>query len=85
MAGNTNVRFPLFERAVEASVIDSGNALIVAPTATGKSYIGRMILRRAVAHGEGGTHAYLVPYRAISAACFRTIRTNLSCSAFSRS
>jgi hypothetical protein len=59
--------FPLFERACKAGVLDSGDGLIVAPTATGKSYIGRAILRRAVQRGEAGVHAYLVPYRALAA------------------
>jgi len=46
--------------------LESGNGLIVAPTATGKSYIGREILRRALQRAEPGVHAYLVPYRALA-------------------
>lgn len=60
-------RFPLFERAARAGVLDDGNAVIVAPTGTGKSFIGREVIRRAVARGEPGVHAYLVPFRALAA------------------
>jgi replicative superfamily II helicase len=59
--------FPLFEKATKAGVLDSGDGLIVAPTATGKSYIGRAIIRRAIQRGEKGVNAYLVPYRALAA------------------
>ena len=59
--------FPLFDRAARAGVLDDGNALIVAPTGTGKSYIGREVIRRAVERGESGVHAYLVPFRALAA------------------
>jgi len=62
----TSHRFSLFEKARQAGVLESGNALIVAPTATGKSYIGRTILRSAVARREQGVHTYLVPYRALA-------------------
>jgi len=58
--------FPLFEKASKAGVLDSGDGLIVAPTATGKSYIGRAILQRAVQRGEKAVNAYLVPYRALA-------------------
>jgi hypothetical protein len=37
------LRFPLFERAERLGVLDGGSALIVAPTATGKSPIGHML------------------------------------------
>jgi ERCC4-related helicase len=53
--------FPLFDKAKKAAVLETGNALIVAPTATGKSYIGRAILRGAVQRKEGGVNVYLVP------------------------
>ena len=46
--------FPLYERAQRAGVLEAGNAVIVAPTATGKSYIGRAILRGAVGRGMRG-------------------------------
>lgn len=59
--------FPLYERADRMGILDDGNALIVAPTATGKSHIGREVVRRAVARSESGTHAYLVPFRALAA------------------
>src|SRR5690606_23671852 len=59
--------FPLYDRAAPPGVLDDGNALIVAPTGTGMSYIGREIGRRAVTRGEHGVHAYLVPCRALAA------------------
>lgn len=58
--------FPLFEKARRAGVLDTGDGLIVAPTATGKSYIGRAIFRQAVQRREKGVNAYLVPYRALA-------------------
>ena len=54
--------FPLFGKSQEAGIFDTGDALIIAPTATGESYIGRTILRQAVQRREGGVNAYLVPY-----------------------
>lgn len=69
--------FPLFERARERGALDTGDALIVAPTATGKSYIGRAILRQAVARGEPGTHAYLVPYRALASEMYDSFQREL--------
>lgn len=63
--GNGTV-FPLFEKASKAGILDSGDGLIVAPTATGKSHIGRAILQRAVERREKGVNAYLVPYRALA-------------------
>jgi hypothetical protein len=39
--------FPLFERAVEHGVLERQSALIVAPTATGKSFIGCEVIRSA--------------------------------------
>lgn len=59
--------FPLYVKAEKAGALTSGNCLIVAPTATGKSYIGRTILEEAVRRKEPGVHAYLVPYRALAA------------------
>lgn len=61
------LRFPLFERAGAMGVLDGESALIVAPTATGKSHIGREVIRRALQRRELGIHAYLVPYRALAA------------------
>jgi len=58
--------FPLFEKARKSGILESGNGLIVAPTATGKSYIGRTILIHAVKNKEPGVHVYLVPYRALA-------------------
>lgn len=63
----TEVEFPLYRRADTMGVLDGGSALIVAPTATGKSYIGREAIVRALRRGEPGTHAYLVPFRALAA------------------
>ncbi len=66
MAATKVIDFPLFNRAEDAGLLADGNGLIVAPTATGKSYIGRTIIREAVARGESGVHVYLVPYRALA-------------------
>ena len=54
---NDRLRFPLFERAERTGVLDGGSAVIVAPTATGKSYIGREAICRAVRSGDGATNA----------------------------
>ncbi len=59
-------KFPLFNKVNAAGISQSGNAVIVAPTATGKSYIGRFIIRSAVINKEPGVHIYLVPYRALA-------------------
>jgi len=60
--------FPLFERADRTGLLDGGSGLVVAPTATGKSYIGREAIRRALENGaHTGLHAYLVPFRALAA------------------
>lgn len=69
--------FPLFEKARKAGVLESGDALIVAPTATGKSYIGRCILRQAVKRGEKGVHVYLVPYRALASEMYESFCNEL--------
>lgn len=63
---DAELRFPLYERAQEAGVLDGGSALIVAPTGTGKSFIGRQAIVRALQRGTPGTHAYLVPFRALA-------------------
>lgn len=60
--------FPLFERADRAGLLDGGSGLVVAPTATGKSHLGREAVRRALEQGgHSGMHAYLVPFRALAA------------------
>src|SRR5581483_4635068 len=66
MEGGSELTFPLAERAEAAGVLNGGSALIVAPTATGKSHIGREAIRRAVAANGNRTHAYLVPFRALA-------------------
>ncbi|MDD5308622.1 MAG: DEAD/DEAH box helicase [Deltaproteobacteria bacterium] len=58
--------FPLYQRAAERGVLQGRSALIVAPTATGKSYVGREFARAAVQAGLPGTSVYLVPYRALA-------------------
>jgi helicase len=67
--GAPELCFPLFERAKELGLLDGGSGLVVAPTATGKSYIGREAVRQALSRGDlaGRPHAYLVPYRALAA------------------
>jgi replicative superfamily II helicase len=64
------LHFPLFDRARQSGVFDGKSALIIAPTATGKSYIGREAIRRAIERKDAGTHVYLVPYRALADAVF---------------
>ena len=61
--------FPLFERATKLGLLDGASGLLVAPTATGKSYIGREAICRALRRADlrGRPHAYLVPYRALAA------------------
>jgi KaiC/GvpD/RAD55 family RecA-like ATPase len=54
---NGALRFPLFERAERAGVLEGGRAVIVGPTATGKSYMGREAICRAVRSGDGATNA----------------------------
>ncbi|HUB21440.1 MAG TPA: DEAD/DEAH box helicase [Streptosporangiaceae bacterium] len=67
MSANEQV-FPLFNRADQAGLLDGGSGLVVAPTATGKSHIGREAICRTLANGTGtGLHAYLVPFRALAA------------------
>jgi helicase len=58
--------FPLFERAVERGVLEGQSALIVAPTATGKSFIGYEVIRSALERAKPGPHAYLVPFRSLA-------------------
>jgi len=45
------LNFPLYERAEALGVLDGKSALIVAPTATGKSHIGREAICRALVRG----------------------------------
>lgn len=67
MSANEQV-FPLFDRAEQAGLLDGGSGLVVAPTATGKSHIGREAILRALEKGaHAGLHAYLVPFRALAA------------------
>lgn len=58
--------FPLVVRARQAGVLDGQSALIIAPTATGKSYIGRQVVRRFFERGGQGLCVYLVPFRALA-------------------
>ncbi|MBC7076775.1 MAG: hypothetical protein H5T92_00460 [Synergistales bacterium] len=71
-------KFPLFEKAEAAGVLATGNCLIVAPTGTGKSYIGRTILRNAALRGDPGVHVYLVPYRALAAEIYESFVRELA-------
>jgi len=71
--------FPLFERADRAGLLDGGSGLVVAPTATGKSHIGREAIRRALENGgHPGLHAYLVPFRALAAEIYDGFAADLS-------
>lgn len=68
------IRFPLYSRAEAMGVLDGKSALIVAPTATGKSHIGREAIRRAVRRERDRTHAYLVPFRALASEVFEAFQ-----------
>jgi replicative superfamily II helicase len=63
---STELTFPLFERVERMGILDGESALIVAPTATGKSFIGREAIRRALDRGDPHSHVYLVPYRSLA-------------------
>lgn len=71
--------FPLFERARDRGLLDVGSGLIVAPTATGKSYIGRQAIRCALQRSDepGRVHAFLVPYRALAAEVYDSFQAEL--------
>lgn len=75
-------RFPLFEKVRQMGVLDGGSALIVAPTGTGKSFIGRQIVLRALQRGTPGVHAYLVPFRALADEVFAAFSEALESTAF---
>lgn len=64
--------FPLVNRAEAAGVLDGQSALVVGPTATGKSYIGQQAIFRAVTRREPGTNVYLVPFRALASEIYDT-------------
>lgn len=68
----SELHFPLYERAVAAGVLDGEGALIVAPTATGKSFIGQQAIRGALERGEDRCHCYLVPFRALADEVYET-------------
>lgn len=72
------MRFPLYERAEALGLLDGRSALIVAPTATGKSHIGREAVCRALRRVAGRTHAFLVPYRALAAEIHDAFRERLA-------
>jgi hypothetical protein len=70
------IEFPVFKRAERAEAPDGKSALIVAPTAAGKSYIRQRAISHALDRREGGTHAYLFPFRALADEVFDTFRLN---------
>ncbi|HEX5437836.1 MAG TPA: DEAD/DEAH box helicase [Gemmatimonadaceae bacterium] len=72
------MNFPLYERAERLGVCDGQSALIVAPTATGKSYIGREAITRALQRERGRTHAFLVPFRSLAAEIYDNFREALA-------
>ncbi len=73
----TSLEFPLYERARKAGLFEGKSAVIVAPTATGKSYIGREVIRSAILRRVSGTHTYLVPYRALASEMFDALEDHL--------
>ena len=58
--------FPLYERAVERGVLEGRSALIVAPTATGKSFIGHQVVPGSLPTEKDRSAAYLVPFRSLA-------------------
>jgi helicase len=54
----------------EARVLDGASLLVVAPTSSGKTFIGEMAVARAVS--EGHKAVFLVPYRALVSETFDT-------------
>lgn len=75
---STGLDFPLFRRAEQAGVLDGASAVIVASTATGKSYIGQEAIARAIGRGERGPHAYLVPFRSLAVEVRETLETRFA-------
>jgi helicase len=73
----TEVSFPLYAKAERAGILDGKSALIVAPTATGKSHIGREAICRALSRPERATHVYLVPFRALASEIFESFKDSL--------
>jgi helicase len=69
--------FSLFDKAVAAGVIDTGNGLVIAPTGTGKSFIGCAVLLEALKRGRPGPHVYLVPYRALATEVYESLKRGL--------
>ncbi|MDI6872209.1 MAG: hypothetical protein QME79_12855 [Bacillota bacterium] len=72
------LEFPLCERAERLGLFDGWSALVVAPTATGKSHIGRTAIRRALERGEPGPHVYLVPFRALAEEIYQSFLEELA-------
>lgn len=66
--GPMEMSFPLYTRALQQGILNGKSALIVAPTASGKSYIGKEIIINNLREKVDGSfvHAYLVPYRALA-------------------
>lgn len=55
----TEVEFPLYRRAETMGILDGGSALIVAPTATGKSALGTSVGELL---GKSGPHSQSVNF-----------------------
>lgn len=72
--------FPLFERAERLGLLDGRSGLVVAPTATGKSHIGREAIHRALRGSSqaGRLNAYLVPYRALATEVYENFLSTLA-------
>ncbi|MGE5483888.1 MAG: DEAD/DEAH box helicase [Ignavibacteriales bacterium] len=78
MATRTGTRaFGLFDKAEAAGVIESGKGLIIAPTGTGKSFIGRAVLVEALRRRQPGPHVYLIPYRALATEIYESLKEDL--------
>ncbi|BAS28064.1 DEAD/DEAH box helicase [Limnochorda pilosa] len=75
-------RFPLYERAEQMGLLDGASGLVVAPTATGKSFIGRSAIRRVLDRGDGRTQVYLVPFRALAREIYESFLDELQATTY---
>lgn len=62
----------------DARVLDGASLLVVAPTSSGKTFVGEMAAARAIA--EGNKAVFLVPYRALVSEKFDTFSRQYSAS-----
>lgn len=68
--------FKLYDRALAAGVVSTGNGLVVVPTATGKSYIGRAVIKEAIRRRHGGFRLTLFRIVLLLRKCTSHLNTN---------